>query len=88
MGEKPKGSKKKDSITLRINYAYTPYDHLISPDRIKARAKLMDKVGVVIGDGGKFLLSIENQEEYKKKTDVILGSWICRVEKLDEVTEE
>lgn len=80
--------KKNDSTTLRINYAYTPYVHLINPDRIKARAKLLEKVGDVIGDGGKFLLSIENQEKYKEKTDVILGSWICRVEELDEVTEE
>lgn len=24
--------KKNDSITLRIDYAYTPYVHLISPD--------------------------------------------------------
>ena len=80
--------KKNDSTTLRINYAYTPYVHLINPDRIKARAKLLEKVGDVIGDGGKFLLSIENQEKYKEKTNVILGSWICRVEELDEVTEE
>lgn len=76
--------KKNDSTTLRINYAYTPYDHLINPDRIKARAKLMDKVGEIIGDGGKFILSMENKEEYMKKTNVILGSWICRVEELDE----
>lgn len=80
--------KKNDSTTLRINYAYTPYAHLINPDRIKARAKLMDKVGEVIGDGGKFLLILENQEKYTEKTNVILGSWICRVEELDEVTEE
>ena len=80
--------KNNDSTTLRIDYAYTPYAHLINPDRIKARAKLLEKVGDVIGDGGKFLLSIENHEKYKEKTNVILGSWICRVEELDEVTEE
>ena len=80
--------KKNDSITLRINYAYKPYDHLIDPDRIKARAKLMEKVGEELEDGGLFLLSIENHETYKEKTNVILGSWICRVEELDEVTEE
>ena len=80
--------KKNDSTTLRINYAYTPYVHLINPDRIKARAKLLEKVGEVIGDGGKFLLILENQEKYEKKINMILGSWICRVEELDEVTEE
>lgn len=80
--------KKNDSTTLRINYAYTPYVHLINPDRIKARAKLLDKVGEVIGDGGKFLLILENQEMYEKKINMIRGSWICRVEELDEVTEE
>lgn len=80
--------KKNDSTTLRINYAYTPYVGLINPDRIKARAKLMDKVGEMIGDGGKFLLILENREKCMEKTNVILGSWICRVEELDEVTEE
>ena len=80
--------KKNDSTTLRINYAYTPYVHLINPDRIKARAKLMDKVGEVIGDGGKFLLSLENQEKYVKDTDLIMGRWVCRIEEMDEVTEE
>lgn len=80
--------KKNDSTTLRINYAYTPYVGLINPDRIKARAKLMDKVGEVIGDGGEFHLILENRETYEKETNMILGSWICRVEELDEVTEE
>jgi hypothetical protein len=80
--------KKNDSTTLRINYAYTPYDHLIDPDRIKARAKLMEKVGEELGDGGSFLLSLENQEEPFKDTDLILGRWVCRIEELDEVTEE
>lgn len=85
--------KKNDSTTLRINYAYTPDSlylrvHLINPDRIKARAKLLEKVGEVIGDGGEFHLSISNQEKYDKKINVILGSWICRVEEQDEVTEE
>lgn len=80
--------KNNDSTTLRINYVYTPYVHLINPDRIKARAKLLDKVGEVIGDGGKFLLILENQEKYEKKINMIRGSWICRVEELDEVTEE
>ena len=79
-------TRDKDSTTLRINYAYTPYVHLINPDRIKARAKILEKVGEVIGDGGKFFLSIENQEMYEKKTNMILGRWICRVEELDEVT--
>lgn len=80
--------KNNDSTTLRINYVYTPYVHLINPDRIKARAKLMDKVGEVIGDGGKFLLILENQEEHVKDTDRIMGRWVCRIEELDEVTEE
>ena len=79
-------TRDKDSTTLRINYAYTPYVHLINPDRIKARAKLMEKVGEELEDGGLFLLSLENQEKPFKDTDLILGRWVCRIEELDEVT--
>ena len=52
------------------------------------RAQLFEKVGEVIGDGGSFLLSLENQEEHVKDTDQIMGRWVCRIEELDEVTEE
>ena len=80
--------KKNDSTTLRISYAYRPLGAFIIQERAQARAKLLEKVGEVIGDGGEFHLILENQEKYEKKTNVIRGSWICRVEELDEVTEE
>ena len=80
--------KKNDSTTLRINYCYRPLGTLITPERVRARAQLFEKVGEVIGDGGSFLLSLENQEEHVKDTDRIMGRWVCRIEELDEVTEE
>lgn len=77
-----------DSTTLRINYCYRSFESFLIPERVRARAKLMDKAGEVIGDGGKFLLSLENQEKYVKDTDLIMGRWVCRIEEMDEVTEE
>lgn len=80
--------KNNDSTTLRINYSYRPLGSFLIPERVRARAKLLEKVGEVIGDGGEFHLSISNQEKYVKHTDIISGRWVCRVEELDEVTEE
>ena len=80
--------KKNDSTTLRINYRDRPLGTLITPERVQARSKLFEKVGKEFGDGGKFLLILENQEEHVKDTDLIMGRWVCRIEELDEVTEE
>ena len=76
--------KNSDATTLAINYAYIPYDNLDSLERTRARAKLMEGVGEVIGDGGEFHLVFKNWEKYDKKLDTTIGQWVCRIEELDE----
>lgn len=75
-------AKETTALTFRIDYSYSPLDDQV---RHAAKEKLLSKVGKDgLGDGGVFILELENREKPVREAGIVQGCWIARLERMEE----